>query len=38
MCGESRWAEDADRCAPYIRIVLPPIENRDPGDESRDDD
>jgi hypothetical protein len=38
MCGESRWAGDADRCAPYIRIVLPPIENRDPGDESRDDD
>jgi hypothetical protein len=29
---------DVDRGTLYARCVLPPIENRDPGDETREDD
>jgi hypothetical protein len=36
--GPNGLFSDADRAALYARPVLPPIENRDPGDETTEDE
>jgi hypothetical protein len=36
--GPNGLFSDADRAALYARTVLPPIENRDPGDETTEDE
>jgi hypothetical protein len=36
--GRTAYSWRSDRAALYARDVLPPLENRDPGDETVEDD
>jgi hypothetical protein len=38
MGRTAHLAGGSDRCALYALDVLPPLENRDPGDETAEDD